>query len=916
SVDEFIIGRERELAQLDLFLGAGTDGLRLSMLTGPSGQGKKTIAGAAATAASDRGYRVATINGRAGTLSTPFSPFIEAMPEFDVLLSVLAGDTSIDLEHVGIGLVNLLAELSVEQPILLVFDDAQALDESSIALLPYIAGVSDRMDITMMFVEQTDAIGIPSSYRAFVDGMLSRRIVDHLQLQPLADTSIRELVAHTIDIDVSAVPEELVTRATGNPWFAKELAEAWRRGIKEIPTNIAAAATSRLHHLDDMGQDIVNATALCLDGAYIGWLEALSEQKPRQFVRTMETIFRSGLIREDGDIVTIAHPLMQQALVGELSAAMARAIHLELAEVAASVPLSEVIEARAQGYHLAAAGRPDEAVSHYLRAAAANEAAGQLHEAYVDYVQASSSAPRNERRMDILRNQAFIAQQLGQYDDASAAWTEIARAAATTGDDDTYAYALYQQYWTCNDGQSFERLQRVAALGPDRIGWSARAAGAICRMDGDFAAALDHDSNALKLARSSGDKSLEALAILSVASSQADLGRLADSIRGYREAIELAVRERLHAWVIKAWGSLAETLADDLQTTAAVAACLDALRYVDDLGLERDRPAILAWLARSYLRVGKLQLAFETIVKAVELDGQYRSDLHSALIRLIYADVTNEMGDRSTAEPAVAEALQTAHHSGFESWIIEAQFGQARLHGASGRISQGLDVAESLDTSEPTFVANLAAWGARLAAQTGDTRARQFTAGLLQRLVAEPTLPPAAALGVEEAHATLALLDSPDPADLLSIADRWDASERPLDALRARASVAYRIAAADKEGAISILRAARVGFAACGAALDADHVASRLRELGTRSRASSRTTQVGPLTKRELEIARLVASGLKNSEVASTLFLAEKTVAAHLSNIYGKVEVRSRVQLTGWIREHDTEFVASLANAG
>jgi DNA-binding NarL/FixJ family response regulator len=35
-------------------------------------------------------------------------------------------------------------------------------------------------------------------------------------------------------------------------------------------------------------------------------------------------------------------------------------------------------------------------------------------------------------------------------------------------------------------------------------------------------------------------------------------------------------------------------------------------------------------------------------------------------------------------------------------------------------------------------------------------------------------------------------------------------------------------------------------------------------------------------------------------------------VAAHLSNIYGKVEVRSRVQLGQWIREHDTDFDAAL----
>jgi DNA-binding NarL/FixJ family response regulator len=71
---------------------------------------------------------------------------------------------------------------------------------------------------------------------------------------------------------------------------------------------------------------------------------------------------------------------------------------------------------------------------------------------------------------------------------------------------------------------------------------------------------------------------------------------------------------------------------------------------------------------------------------------------------------------------------------------------------------------------------------------------------------------------------------------------------------------------------------------------------------------------VGNLTKRELEIARLVASGLRNAEVAGQLYLAEKTVAAHLSNIYGKLEVRSRVQLASWLKQNDEDAtVASVS---
>ena len=59
--------------------------------------------------------------------------------------------------------------------------------------------------------------------------------------------------------------------------------------------------------------------------------------------------------------------------------------------------------------------------------------------------------------------------------------------------------------------------------------------------------------------------------------------------------------------------------------------------------------------------------------------------------------------------------------------------------------------------------------------------------------------------------------------------------------------------------------------------------------------ASAATTA---LTRREREIADLVASGLSNREVATRLFISKRTVDAHVEHIFGKLEISSRVQLT------------------
>jgi DNA-binding NarL/FixJ family response regulator len=54
------------------------------------------------------------------------------------------------------------------------------------------------------------------------------------------------------------------------------------------------------------------------------------------------------------------------------------------------------------------------------------------------------------------------------------------------------------------------------------------------------------------------------------------------------------------------------------------------------------------------------------------------------------------------------------------------------------------------------------------------------------------------------------------------------------------------------------------------------------------------------LTDREVEVLRLLAQGLTNKDIAQTLFLSVRTVEAHLRNIYGKLNVRSRTEAVLW----------------
>jgi DNA-binding CsgD family transcriptional regulator len=87
-------------------------------------------------------------------------------------------------------------------------------------------------------------------------------------------------------------------------------------------------------------------------------------------------------------------------------------------------------------------------------------------------------------------------------------------------------------------------------------------------------------------------------------------------------------------------------------------------------------------------------------------------------------------------------------------------------------------------------------------------------------------------------------------------------------------------------------------FESLGATAVAEHVRKLIRQRGERittvgPRASTRANPAG-LTKRQMDVLRLIDQGLSNSEIAEKLFISAKTVDHHVSTILGKLDAKSR----------------------
>jgi DNA-binding NarL/FixJ family response regulator len=132
-----------------------------------------------------------------------------------------------------------------------------------------------------------------------------------------------------------------------------------------------------------------------------------------------------------------------------------------------------------------------------------------------------------------------------------------------------------------------------------------------------------------------------------------------------------------------------------------------------------------------------------------------------------------------------------------------------------------------------------------------------------------------------------------------------------VDAARARTLAGRALAAAgEQDRAMAELDGAARELEACAARRYRDEAEHELRKLGRRFTRRTRTRKpnrkgLETLSERELEVARLVVDRRTNPEIASALFLSEKTIETHMRNIFRKLDVSSRADVARTVERAD-----------
>ncbi|MFF7445591.1 MULTISPECIES: LuxR C-terminal-related transcriptional regulator [unclassified Streptomyces] len=335
-----------------------------------------------------------------------------------------------------------------------------------------------------------------------------------------------------------------------------------------------------------------------------------------------------------------------------------------------------------------------------------------------------------------------------------------------------------------------------------------------------------------------------------------------------------------------------------------------ALASARSAGAETAVPGILAHLACAELREGRHPQARAHAEEGLVLARRFGQRNVAAELSAVRALVVSMAGDLPTVRAQVADVMAVAQPHGLAQAAFLAAWAQARAELGAGKVERA---------------------AARLAplVQPG---ARQGHFGLwflavpcfVEACVLSDQAPDAT--GMVDLFAVWADLgaDPQAPAQLarcralLASADRSEELYRAALAHHERASGPYEHARTHlafgmwlrrrrrPTEARTQLRAALMGFEHCGAGLWAKRAGAELRAAGEVTGAGE-TGLLSSLTPQQVRIARDVAHGATNKEIAAELSISIRTVEYHLRNVFAQLGVRSRTGLAHLLANVDTD---------
>jgi DNA-binding SARP family transcriptional activator/predicted ATPase len=339
-----LIGRAGERALIESALQAPTGTRRLLLFAGEPGIGKSRLLDHLAHAAGDAGQAV--VRGRCfeAEMVRPYGLWIDALRSFDAsgmpagtlaqaapLLAGgqhAAGGSRETLFDAALGLVRRMAFV---QPLALLLDDLQWIDEGSAALLHYVVRQLDpAAPLVLAGAARSGEVDDNPWARSLLQSLAREDRLQQAQVGPLefADAAML-LRAASAELDAA----DVLRHAGGNPLYLLELSRAARRGAQGAGRSLDALIEQRLHALDDGARDLLAWAAAMGRELRPETLAAATGLPMAQVLAGLERFTRRGLLVPTGEgHFDFTHDLVRDGVYRALSQPRRRAIHRQIAQ--------------------------------------------------------------------------------------------------------------------------------------------------------------------------------------------------------------------------------------------------------------------------------------------------------------------------------------------------------------------------------------------------------------------------------------------------------------------------------------------------------------------------------------------------------------------------------------------------------
>ena len=880
-----LIGRDPEQRLIATLLEDARQGASGALvIRGAAGIGKTAVLEEAIRSADMRTLRCGGVESEhdlpfAGLeqLLRPVRELVDGLPDpqASALRSVfgLSSERVEDRLLLGLATLNLLAEATEDEPLLCVIDDLQWLDGPSAQAFMFVARRLGAEGLVMLFAVREDP-----------DDWFDVAGVQQLTLGPLAEAAARELVASRGDAALSEVARErLLDEAAGNPLAILELPIENTGGAA---VGLQATFRARVLRLPPETRQLL-LLAACADAEEAGnWGE---------LVRLADLSARARLVAVDagliGDIdaIVFRHPLVRSAVYNASSRAERAEAHRLLASRAA--------DRLSRASHLAAAaGQPDEGLAAELeQAAAAVAQRGAFASAATAFARAAALSTENRGRVHRLISAAQAHLDAGDSDAASRLAEEALAGVSMASDRAALAAvrgALELQRGT--PAAAYDLLISAAhGVGRQDPSWALELQ--VQAITASFVAGWPErafvEAHTFLEDLPPTDRAHERFLRVFVAAMAADDAAAKDSAR--RQLLEdIRLGAPVEDFRFMGWAGIASGYLGDLRSARVYS--MQAVASARAAGsLSRLPVALLAptRLAVSYRAFDEAEeFAREGIELARQLGQENLETIFSAaLVRCLAAhghtEECRELGEATLAR-AVARGIATA--------ATDVHLGLAELELSLGHGEVARDMIESV--THPLFRLGAAPDLVEALLLSGDPEPDRVPLDALARYAEQAQDPHA--LGVL-ARARALLAGSDDSAEPLFLEALRHQTEHLQPFERARTALAYgeflRRAQRRTDARVQ-LRDALATFDGLDSPLWADRARAELEATGITARKRDPAT-LDDLTPQELRIAKLVAAGASNRDVAAQLFLSQKTVEYHLRKVFMKLGVSSRVEL-------------------